>query len=192
MKNVASFNPPTRITLMRILMLIWIRLITLMRMRILILIWCLSRSVDPDPDFYLMRMRMRMQIQFRLFTRMHPDPSFQIKAQTLKIVLNRLTFHSFWLVICKLMRIRFWIQLITWCGSRFLLDGRIFIWCGCRSGSTTLLMIQYYIHWSQYTVWNCLFRWLCLALWHEGEEMYDFMCVIVLTPWDCMSFFSPG
>ncbi len=144
MKNVASFDPPTRITLMRILMLIWIRLITLMRMRILILIWCVSTSVDPDPDFYLMR--MRMQIQFRLFTRMHPDPSFQIKAQTLKIVLNRLKFHTFWLVICKLMRIRFLIQLITWCGSGcrsgswLLFDGRIFICCGCRSGPTTLLM----------------------------------------------------
>jgi hypothetical protein len=46
-------------------------------------------------------------------TLMHPDPSFQIKAQTLEIVLNRLIFHTFWLVIYKLMRIRFWIQLIT-------------------------------------------------------------------------------
>ncbi len=41
-----------------------------------------------------------------------PDPSFQIKAQNLeKKCSNRLIFHTFWLVICKLMRIR--IQLIT-------------------------------------------------------------------------------
>jgi hypothetical protein len=44
---------------------------------------------------------------------MHPDPSLQKKAQTLEIVLNRLIFHTFWLVICKLMWIRFWLQLIT-------------------------------------------------------------------------------
>ncbi len=42
-----------------------------------------------------------------------PDPSFQIKAQTIEKVLNMLIFHTFWLVICKLMRIRFRIKLMT-------------------------------------------------------------------------------
>jgi hypothetical protein len=41
-----------------------------------------------------------------------PDPSFQVKAQNLEKVLMacRLIFHTFWLVVCKLMRMR--IQLI--------------------------------------------------------------------------------
>ncbi len=41
---------------------------------------------------------------------------------------NRLIFHTFWLVICKMMRIRirFRIQLITLLRIRIL----IFIWCG--------------------------------------------------------------
>ncbi len=64
-----------------------------------------------------------------------PAPSFQIKAQTLeKKCSNRLIFQTFWLLICKLMRIRirFQIQLITvmririqifiLCGSGFLFD----------------------------------------------------------------------
>jgi hypothetical protein len=51
-------------------------------------------DADPDPD---------------------PDPCFQIKAQTFEMCPNRLIFHTFWFVICKLMRIqaRFRIQLIT-------------------------------------------------------------------------------
>ncbi len=51
-----------------------------------------------------------------------PDPSFQIKAQTLKKCSNRLIFQTFWLIICRLMRIR--------TRNRIL----IFIWCGCGSG----------------------------------------------------------
>ncbi len=35
-----------------------------------------------------------------------PDLSYQVKAQTLKKCPNRLVFHTFWLVICELMRIR--------------------------------------------------------------------------------------
>ncbi len=76
-----------------------------------------------------------------------PDPSFQIKAQTLEEVLKLAIFHTFWLVICKLMRIRirFRIQLLTLMRIRIRI--RIFIWCGCGSGlpkwcgsgSTTLL-----------------------------------------------------
>jgi hypothetical protein len=43
-----------------------------------------------------------------------PDPSFQMKAQNLKKVYsNLLIFHTFWLVICKLMRFRIRIQLKT-------------------------------------------------------------------------------
>jgi hypothetical protein len=73
-------------------------------------------NADPDPTF-------------------HPDadpdpePSFQIKAQTLEKVL---IFHTFWLVICKLMwiriplitliRMRIRILIFIWFGSGFLFD----------------------------------------------------------------------
>ncbi len=71
-------------------------------------------DADPDSDVYLIWMRRRIRI--RIFTQMRsdpdPDPSFQIKAQSLEKVLNRRIFHTFRLVICKLIRIRFWIQLI--------------------------------------------------------------------------------
>ncbi len=43
------------------------------------------------------------------------DPSFQIRP--LKMCLNRLMIQTFWPVICKLLRIRIRIQLITLCGS---------------------------------------------------------------------------
>jgi hypothetical protein len=71
-----------RITLMRIRILLFV---TLMRMRILIVI--------------LMRIRILR------FT----SANFQKKAQNLEKEV--LKFHIFWLVICKLMRIR--IQLVT-------------------------------------------------------------------------------
>jgi hypothetical protein len=71
-----------------------------------------------------------------------PDPSFQIKIQTLKKCSNRLIFHTFWLVICKLMRIRFRIQLITlmriWIRMRIHADP-----CGSGSGSTRLQVACY-------------------------------------------------
>ena len=35
-----------------------------------------------------------------------PDLSFQIRMKPLKKFSNRLIFHTFWFVICKLMRIR--------------------------------------------------------------------------------------
>jgi hypothetical protein len=57
-----------------------------------------------------------------------PDPSFRIKAQTLEKCSNRLIFHTYWVVICKLMRIQ--IQLITLMRMRI----RIVIFIGCRSG----------------------------------------------------------
>ncbi len=112
-----------RTTLMRIK----IRLITLMRIRISIFIWCGSRcgsgfffDSDPDPTFHPDANSVP-----------DPDPSFQIEAKTLKC-LNRLIFHTFWLVVRKLMRIRirFRIQLITLMQIRIL----IFIWSGSRSG----------------------------------------------------------
>jgi hypothetical protein len=37
----------------------------------------------------------------------YPDPSFQLKAQTLKKYSNWRIFHTFWLVTSKLMQIRF-------------------------------------------------------------------------------------
>ncbi len=56
---------------------------------------------DPDPTFH-----------FDTDPDLYPDPSFQIKAQNLeKKCSSRLIFHTFWLVIYKLMRIR--IQHIT-------------------------------------------------------------------------------
>ncbi len=60
-------------------------------------------DVDPDPTFYF---------------NAGPNPRFQIKAQTFKKCSNRLIFHKFLVVICKLMRIlitlmRIRIQLIT-------------------------------------------------------------------------------
>ncbi len=72
---------------------LWVH-ITLMRihMRIHWFLFDMDPDVNLDPDFYLMSMRIRI----RLFTLM-------------------LLFHTFWLVICKLMRIRihFRIQLVT-------------------------------------------------------------------------------
>jgi hypothetical protein len=80
-----------------------------MRIQILIFIWCGSGSwvlfdaeADPDPTFH-----------------QNPDHIFHIKAQTLKKCSNRLIFHTFWLFICKSMRIR--IQLTTLMWSRILI-----------------------------------------------------------------------
>jgi hypothetical protein len=47
-------------------------------------------DADPDPTFHFA-------------ADPGPDPSFQIKAKTLKKCPNRLLFHTFWLVICKLI-----------------------------------------------------------------------------------------
>jgi hypothetical protein len=69
-------------------MLIRKLLVSSMRIRIRILPFSFHFGVDPDLD-----------------------PSFQIKAQNLEKRSNRLIFHTLWLVIGKLMRIR--IQLIT-------------------------------------------------------------------------------
>ncbi len=90
-----------RITLMWIRIRMHIRLITLLRIQIQIFILCGSGFLfdvgpDLDPNFH---------------SDQDPDPSLQIKAQTHEKCLNRLIFHTFWLVICKLMRIR--IQFIT-------------------------------------------------------------------------------
>jgi hypothetical protein len=80
-------------------MRIRIRLITLMRIRILMFIklFDLDADADPDPTF-------------------HPDAvgsqtgySFQIRLKALKKCSNRRIFHTFRIVICKLIRIRFWV-----------------------------------------------------------------------------------
>ncbi len=97
---------------------------------ILIFIWCGSGSrflflADADPD---------LDPTFR-----HPYADPDRKKCT-----NRLIFHTLWLFICKLMRIRFQILILIfiWCLSG---SGFLFLWgCGSRLpkwsgyGSTTL------------------------------------------------------
>jgi len=67
-------------------------------------------DADPDLDFYLMRIRIfylaKIGIRNQMRTRIRPKPL--VKGS------NRLIFHTFWLVICKLMliRVRFWTQII--------------------------------------------------------------------------------
>jgi hypothetical protein len=58
----------------------------------------------------LMQLWIRIRTPARHFDAdTDPDPWLQINAQNL----DRLIFHTFWLFISKLMRIRIWIQLIT-------------------------------------------------------------------------------
>ncbi len=118
-----------------------------------------------DPAFNLMLIRSYLS----LWCGSGSEASFQIKAQKLKKCSNRLIFHTFWLGICKLMRIqiRVQIQLITLMRMRIriqlitLMRKRIRIQlitlsrCGsgygsygtfqfdadpCGSGSTTLIL----------------------------------------------------
>ncbi len=70
----------------------------------------LDSVADPDPAYHI-DVYPDPVLTFHFDADPDPDPSFQIKAQTMKKCSNRLVFHTFWLVICKLMRIR--IQLIT-------------------------------------------------------------------------------
>jgi hypothetical protein len=67
----------------------------------------IDEDPDPDPTSHL-----------NTDSELDPDPRFQIRAQTLKKVL---IFHTFWLVICKLMGIRIRIQLITLIRIRILI-----------------------------------------------------------------------
>jgi hypothetical protein len=64
-------------------------------------------DADPDPTFHFDA---------------DPDayPSFQVKARNLERCSSTLLFPTFWLVICKLMRIRNRIQLITFRRIRIL------------------------------------------------------------------------
>ncbi len=76
-------------------------------------------DVDPDSEFHWMRIRIRILFDADA----DPDPTFhpdadpdldaiyEIKAQTREKCPNMLIFHTFWHVICKLMRIR--IQIIN-------------------------------------------------------------------------------
>ncbi len=89
-----------------------------------LLLWCGSgfwflfdADADPDPTF-------------------HPDADPDPNPDSSFQCLNRLIFHTFWLVICKSMRIRirFRVQPITLMRIRIL----IFNWSGCGFGSTTL------------------------------------------------------
>jgi hypothetical protein len=63
-------------------------------------------DADPDPGFYLMRIRIRlftlMQIRIQILACLKP-----IKCS------NRLISHTFWLFICKLMRIRIQLHTLT-------------------------------------------------------------------------------
>ncbi len=61
-----------------------------------------SRDADPDPHYV-----------WKLGTDHYPDPSFKYRLKNLKKCSNRLIFHTVWLVVCKLMRIRIQIQIIT-------------------------------------------------------------------------------
>jgi hypothetical protein len=73
--------------------------VTLKRITIMILPFTLIADSDPDPTFHF-------------DAAPDPDPILQIiKAQNLENCSNRLIFQIFWLVICKLKRIR--IQRIT-------------------------------------------------------------------------------
>ncbi len=88
-------------------------------------------DADPNSDFYLVRIWWFVSgSDFSPWCESGSRSRLPIKAQTLEKVLNRLIFHTIWLVVCKLMRIqiRFWIQLITL--MRIWI--RIFIWYGCR------------------------------------------------------------
>ncbi len=99
-----------------------IRLITLMRRSIRGYGFWFLFNADPDPDFYLMR----------IGSTFHPDvdPSSDLASKKRLIALkkhsNRLIFHTFWLVICKLMR-------ADPDHNFYLMRIRIFIWCGCGS-----------------------------------------------------------
>ncbi len=103
-----------------------------------------------------------------------PDPSFQIKAQTLKKCSNRLIFQTF-CQICKLMRIRIWfrIQLVDPDPYFYLMQ----IWIGILfyadpdadpgyqnngSGSTTLV----------YSI--CCFSTHCLKEhWYTNKRLWQ-------------------
>jgi len=53
-------------------------------------------------DFYLVLIRIRLFTLMRIRIQILASKM----AQTLEKVLNRLIFHTFWLAICKLMRMR--------------------------------------------------------------------------------------
>jgi hypothetical protein len=64
-------------------------------------------DADPDPTFHF-------------DADPDADPSFQVKALILERCSSTLLFHTFWLFICKLMRIRNRIQPLTFRRIRIL------------------------------------------------------------------------
>ncbi len=106
---------------MRIRKRIRIRLFTLMRSVRGYGFWFLFNA-DPDPDFYLMRMRIGSD--FSPWCGSVFRPSFQKRIKPLKKCSNRLIFHTFWLVVCKLYAVceRIRIIIFIWCRSGFLFD----------------------------------------------------------------------
>jgi hypothetical protein len=71
-------------------------------------------DADPDSDFYLMRMRILL-LTLMLIRILIQILASKKRLEPLKKCSNRLIVHTFWLVICKMMRIRirFGTQLIT-------------------------------------------------------------------------------
>ncbi len=85
-------------------------------------------DADPDSEFYLMLMLIPDSNPNFHLIRIQILASKQ-RLKPLKTCSNRLIFHTFWLIICKLMRtrFRFRIQLITL---------MFYYWCGCGSKSS--------------------------------------------------------
>jgi hypothetical protein len=70
-------------------------------------------DADPESDFYLMRIRIRLFSLIRMRIRIRIQILASTRLKLWKKCSKRLIFHTFWLVICKFMRIRFRIQLNT-------------------------------------------------------------------------------
>jgi hypothetical protein len=80
-------------------------------------------AADSDSDIFLCGSGFLFDAGPNLDSTFHsdqdPNPTLQIMAQTYEKCSNRLIFHRFWLVICKLLQIR--IQLITSMQIRILI-----------------------------------------------------------------------
>ncbi len=104
---------------------------------------------DPDPDLdpacyfdadsvTLMWVRIRIRILPSTLMRIRISiPASKKRLKTLKKCSKWLIFHTFWLVICKLMRIRIRIRsyLSIWCGCWYESGSYLLIWCGSESST---------------------------------------------------------